>query len=85
MLEKLYSSTDNLARHRDGPFAEDRDRYLDHCARAGFSIGFLRVSARTLLGIASELDASPGRSMTLGQIQAAADRWLHCRPRCMGR
>lgn len=75
MFEDLFSSADKLARHRDGPFAEDRKRFLDHCGREGFSFKLLRESARMLLWIASELDASPGRSMTTEQICAAANRW----------
>jgi site-specific recombinase XerD len=32
-----------------------------------------------LLEVAGELDASPGRKMALGQIKAAADRWVYRR------
>ena len=76
MFESLFSSADGLARHRDGPFAEDRRRFLKHCSREGFPRGYLRNEARMLLCIARELDASPGRSMTLVQIREAASRWI---------
>jgi site-specific recombinase XerD len=75
MFEKLFRSADGLARHRDGPFAEDRRRFLERCSQEGFSPGYLSGAAHMLLGIASELDASPGRSMTLSQIRSAANRW----------
>ena len=75
MFETLFKSANTLARHRDGPFAEDRNRFLEHCGREGFSRDFLRKYARMLLWIAGELDASPGRSMNVEQIRSAADRW----------
>ena len=77
MFETLFDSADVLARHRDGPFAEDRHRFLEHRRREGFSLGKLREYARMLLWIAGELDASPGRSMTMEQIRLAAGRWWH--------
>lgn len=75
MFETLFESAETLARHRDGPFAEDRRRFLEHCSREGFSRAHLRKTARMLLWVAGELDASPGRSMTLEQIRLAAARW----------
>lgn len=82
MFDSLFSSADSLARHRDGPFAEDRRRFLEHCSRQGFPHGYLRKSARMLLWVASELDASPGRTMTLAQIRAAAGRWSRLKYPC---
>jgi len=52
MFETLFDSADALARHRDGPFAEDRRRFLDLRSREGFSHGKLREYARMLLWIA---------------------------------
>jgi integrase/recombinase XerD len=82
MFESLFSPGVSLARHRDGPFAEDRKRFLEHCSREGFSPSRLRCYANMLLTVASELDASPGRSMTLAQIRAAANRWGSAKYRC---
>jgi len=81
MFETLFDSADALARHRDGPFAEDRERFLEQRGREGFSLGKLREYARMLLWIAGELDASPGRSLTAEQIRSAADRWWRFRSR----
>src|SRR5712691_2676377 len=75
MFETLFDSADALARHRDGPFAEDRERFLEQRGQEGFSLGKLREYARMLLWIAGELDASPGRSLTVEQIRSAANRW----------
>ena len=35
MLEQLFRDESALARHRAGPFAEERERYLQHCAEHG--------------------------------------------------
>jgi hypothetical protein len=32
MLEQLFRDESALARHRAGPFAPERERYLQHCA-----------------------------------------------------
>ena len=85
MFEKLFRAADSLARHRDGPFAEDRRRFLDRCSQEGFSRVYLQASAHMLLGIAGELDASPGRSVTLAQIRAAANRWSRSKYGCVDR
>lgn len=85
MFEDLFSSGHTLARHRDGPFAEDRKRFLEHCRLEGFSPRCVRESANMLLWIAGELDASPGRSMVLEQINAAADRWVRLKYPCESR
>jgi site-specific recombinase XerD len=81
MFETLFDSADALARHRDGPFAEDRARFLEERGREGFSLSQLRQYAGMLLCIASELDASPGRSLTVEQVRSAADRWWRFRSR----
>ena len=41
MFEKLFRSADSLARHQDGPFAEDRRRFIEHCSREGFPRGYV--------------------------------------------
>ena len=35
MLEQLFRDESALARHRAGPFAQERERYLQHCAEHG--------------------------------------------------
>lgn len=82
MFEKLFRSGDRLARHRDGPFAEDRRRFLAHCGEQGFPRDYLRKTAAMLLWIAGELDASPGRTLTTAQIRAGANRWVRFKYPC---
>jgi integrase/recombinase XerD len=45
MFEQLFESQHALARQRNGPLAEERRRYLVHCAEQ-------QMAPRTLRGIA---------------------------------
>ena len=36
MLEQLFRDESALSRHRGSPFAQERERYLQHCAEHGF-------------------------------------------------
>ena len=62
MLEQLFRDESALARHRAGPFAEERERYLQHCAEHGATHGALRMKANELLWLCRHLrrDASQG-------------------------
>jgi site-specific recombinase XerD len=65
MLEQLFRDESALARHRTGPFAEERERYLQHCAEYGATRGTLRMKANELLWLCQHLrhDASQGIDM----------------------
>ena len=63
MFHQLFSSESAYRRHRDAPFADERERYLRHCAEQGATRATLRVKANELLWLAQHLgsDASDGR------------------------
>ena len=70
-----------LARQQNGPLAEDRRRYLVHCAE--------QQMARRLCGISPSTSSSsprpaladrPGELITPAEIEAEADRWANRRP-----
>src|SRR5260370_17915126 len=65
MLEQLFRDDSALARHRAGPFAEERERYLQHCAEHGATRAALRLKANELLWLSQHLrrDASQGIDM----------------------
>ena len=65
MLEQLFRDDSALARHRAGPFAEERERYLQHCAEHGATRAALRLKANELLWLCQHLrrDASQGIDM----------------------
>ncbi|HVI67816.1 MAG TPA: tyrosine-type recombinase/integrase [Bradyrhizobium sp.] len=65
MFEQLFSSESACRRHRDAPLADERQRYLQHCAEQGATHGTLRMKAKELLWLARHLgsDASVGVDM----------------------
>lgn len=65
MLEHLFRDESALARHQAGPFAEERERCLQHCAEHGATRGALRMKANELLWLCQHLrsDASQGIDM----------------------
>ena len=48
MFETLFQYPAVVARHRSGPFAEARERFLNHLASQGFAHATLLVYAREL-------------------------------------
>jgi hypothetical protein len=75
MFETLFQYPAVVARQRSGPFAEARERFLNHCASQGFARATLVRRARELLVIAERIDITRGEAIGLATIEAAADRW----------
>ena len=75
MFETLFQYPAVIARHRSGPFAEARERFLNHCASQGFARATLLAYARELLVIAKRIDITMGGAIGLSTIEAAANRW----------
>lgn len=82
MFERFLKDPHALARQRNGPLAEERRRYLAHCAAEQKSCETLRGTASYLLIIASVLRLAErsGELITQREIEAAARRWVN-RPR----
>lgn len=55
MFENLFPSKAACTRHRVGPLAAERERYLQHCAEQGSTHASLCVSARSLLWVAEHM------------------------------
>jgi site-specific recombinase XerD len=80
MFETLFSTDCALARHRNGPLATERVRYLQYCADLGGTLNSLRNKARLILWVAEHLspndygmvDASRLREILLGSVLPAA-------------
>jgi integrase/recombinase XerD len=77
MFNILFHYPRVLARHRQGPSAQARERYLTHCADQGAAHGTLLRTARELLVIAQRLDLTTDRMISIRQVEAAAERWVH--------
>jgi integrase/recombinase XerD len=83
MFDQIFSLPHVINRYRVGPLAEERLRYLAHCAEQQMSRWMLRTIARYTLIAASVLRLSkrPGAAVSRGEVKAKVDRWLACRSR----
>jgi integrase/recombinase XerD len=76
MLEELFKYRKVLARHREAPFLDERERYLQHCADQGMAQSTLGHVANEMLAIIRFLDMPrTKREIVPEQIEAAATRW----------
>jgi hypothetical protein len=55
MFETLVNTDCALTRHRDGPLATERVRYLQHCVDQGGTLESLRLRARAILWLAEHM------------------------------
>ena len=75
MFEILFKYPRVVARHRTGPSAEARERFLKHCIGQDLAGATLLRHARELLVIAERIDITIGKTIGLSAIEAAADSW----------
>jgi hypothetical protein len=75
MFETLFKYPRVLARHREGPVADARERFLTHCAEQGLARESLLRTAREILIIAKHIDLTTGTAISIHDVEAAADRW----------
>jgi hypothetical protein len=69
MFQKLFSDEATRRRHRNAPFAEERERYLQHCADVGGTRATLLVKSTELLWFACHLDSSAPQGVDLEKLQ----------------
>jgi integrase/recombinase XerD len=81
MFKILFHYPRVLARHCQGPSAQARERYLTHCADQGAALDSLLGTARELLAIAQRLDLTTDQMISIRQVEAAAERWVHYQQR----
>jgi integrase/recombinase XerD len=74
MFEKLLSSATALQRHQDGPFAAERERYLQHCSDSGATYWSLRIKCNELLWAAKLLDVDAANGIDMERLESIADR-----------
>lgn len=77
MFNTLFYYPRVLARHCQGPAAQARERYLIHCADQGAARNTLLRTARELLVIAERLDLTTDQMVSIRQVEAAAEHWVH--------
>jgi integrase/recombinase XerD len=65
MYQKLCSIDVAGQQHSDAPFAEERERYLRHCAELGATPAALCLNSNELAWIARYLDPSAGQGIDM--------------------
>jgi site-specific recombinase XerD len=72
MFDELFQCPATIARHSNGPYAEQRQRYLSTCKQQGDPAATLTSKATALFRIARALSGySDLRQLTMEQVQAA--------------
>src|SRR4029453_15607190 len=72
MFVQLFRDESALARHRSGPLAQERERYLRHCAEHGATRTTLRVKANELLWICHHLRGDRSRGIDISALREVA-------------
>lgn len=75
MFETLFKYLNVLARHSEGPAAEERRRFLIHRANEGAARNTLRQTANELLVIAKNINVTTGKTISNYDLEVAAERW----------
>lgn len=74
MFQKLLSTQAARRRHCDAPFAQERERYLQHCADLGATYATLRLKSTELLWIARLLHPNAPQGVSAEQLQEIVRR-----------
>jgi integrase/recombinase XerD len=72
MFERLFSSESACRRHRDAPFADERERYLRHCSEQGATRATLHMKAKELLWLARHLGSGAAAGVGIKDLQGIA-------------
>lgn len=78
MFDQLFTTPRGLTPQQNGPLAEERRRYLAHCAALQMTVGSLRMIAVYTLITAKTLRLAdrPRDLITRAEIEAAATRYV---------
>jgi integrase/recombinase XerD len=74
MFDRLIRSATARHRHRDAPFAVERECYLQHCADLGATYATLRQKGTELLWIARLLDENAPQGVSAEQLDKVVRR-----------
>ena len=80
MFEQLFTCSRTVKRYSDGQLLEERLRYLAHCAAQGSTRSSLRLIAQHQLVLIEYLHLETVDSITIQQIEAAANVWVKRQP-----
>lgn len=74
--EEVFSGRINTPYHHDGPFADERARYLAHLLERGWAHSTVIGTACKLAAFAARVDITSEDGVSPAQIEAAADDWV---------
>ena len=80
MFEHILKNPKALARHQNGPLAEERRRYLAHCAATEQTSRETLQSLDNYLLVIAEalrLDKRPGELISADEVDAEVHRWIN--------
>src|SRR5207249_12270453 len=80
VFNPLFTSPRAVERYSSGPLLEERLRYLAHCAAQGSTRSTLRLIAQHQLALIDYLHLQTADAVTVEQIHAATDLWVHRQP-----
>ncbi|MBV5329679.1 MAG: tyrosine-type recombinase/integrase [Chlorobium sp.] len=72
MLETLFKRPSILARYREAPFLDAREKFLERCAKSGYPRSTLKKIAWILLSLAHSIDIGRDK-LTIRDIELAVD------------
>jgi site-specific recombinase XerD len=81
MFETIFVRPKTIARHRNGPLAAERERYLRHCEKQGYARQTIQLIACELMVIIRRMRISRGK-LSIDQIEAEAKKWARSQQRC---
>ena len=73
MDQTICPSHTSRHHHDDAPFAEERDRYLRHCAKHGATPGSLTIKRNELVWIAIRLEPDARKGVGIEVLQRSAN------------
>jgi integrase/recombinase XerD len=74
MFEKLFEKASDVVYHKIGPYAAERQRFLEHCNEQGFGKRSLKRVAGVLLTAAADLQGHGGLDVDQARLETAATR-----------
>ncbi len=69
MFQRLLRTEAALRRHREAPFSDERERYLQHCADVGATRATLRMKSNELLWAARLLYPNAPQGVDMARLQ----------------
>ena len=74
--EEVFSGRINTPYHHDGPFADERARYLAYLVERGWARATVIGTACKLAAFAARVDITSEDGVSPAQVEAAADDWM---------